>query len=238
MSCFPLFAIFFFFSVSLHISYGNTIFATVIYCVLACERRHKVNKGEDSMMRNTTFGLMFATQILLCCSMLLSTPFSARAKASSKEYVSEYSPTLYPDQPFTPLSPNAPLPSVVPIDTSQVAQGYYDQFPFIRFVKPDAEPSFTRLTDDDFLDKSGKVIFRINRFDAYTDDALLRLLDSEILPRVNRDSLQLVSLVVRGASSPDGPFRNNHILGLQRTRTLRVTDHQESLNLASRELKL
>ena len=77
-----------------------------------------------------------------------------------------------------------------------------------------------RLSDEDFLDKAGKVVFKINRYDVFTNDSLLRLLESEIIPRINKDSLRLRRLIVRGASSPEGPVPNNRMLGRRRSETL------------------
>ena len=103
---------------------------------------------------------------------------------------------------------------VTPFDTVQ-----YANYPFIRFVEPDA-PAIVPLSDDEFLDKAGKVVFRVNRFDAFTNDSLLTLLEREVLPMINKDSLKLVRVVVRGAASPEGPYANNRMLGRRRVQTL------------------
>lgn len=96
----------------------------------------------------------------------------------------------------------------------------YAPYPFVRFVVHDTnfmEP----LSDDEFLDKAGKVVFRVNRYDVFTNDSLLDVLDREVLPMVNRDSLRLVRIVLRGAASPEGPYRNNEMLGNRRVQALR-----------------
>ena len=72
------------------------------------------------------------------------------------------------------------------------------------------------LSDEEFLDKAGLLVFRINQYDAFTNDSLLTLLEREVLPLVNRDSLRLVRMVLRSAASPDGPYRNNVKLGHRR----------------------
>ena len=67
---------------------------------------------------------------------------------------------------------------------------------------------------------ASKVVFKINKYDVFTNDSLLRLLESEIIPRINKDSLRLRRLIVRGASSPEGPVPNNRMLGRRRSETL------------------
>ncbi len=94
------------------------------------------------------------------------------------------------------------------------------EVPFIHLVTPDQDASLIRMSDDDILDHAGKVVFRVNRFDVFTNDSLLHLLANEILPKVNRDSLRLVRLVLRGAASPEGPYANNLRLSKQRAQTL------------------
>ena len=97
---------------------------------------------------------------------------------------------------------------------------FYGHYPFIRFIDTQEDAGLVRLSDEDFLDKAGKVVFKINRYDVFTNDSLLRLLESEIIPRINKDSLRLRRLIVRGASSPEGPVPNNRMLGRRRSETL------------------
>jgi hypothetical protein len=97
---------------------------------------------------------------------------------------------------------------------------FYGHYPFIRFIDAQEDAGLVRLSDEDFLDKAGKVVFKINKYDVFTNDSLLRLLESEIIPRINKDSLRLRRLIVRGASSPEGPVPNNRMLGRRRSETL------------------
>ncbi len=94
------------------------------------------------------------------------------------------------------------------------------QYPYVRFVASDSLSMLERLTDDEFLDKAGRVVFKVNRFDAFTNDSLLRQLEHEIIPVINRDSMRLVRMVVRGAASPEGPYSNNVMLSRRRVQTL------------------
>lgn len=112
------------------------------------------------------------------------------------------------------LLPSALSAALVP-DTA-----YYSRYSFIRFVETDGQPHSERLTDEDFLDRAGRVIFKVNRYDVFTNDSLLQQLDEEVIPRLNRDSLRLVRLVLRGAASPEGPYLNNQMLGQRRAQVL------------------
>ncbi len=94
--------------------------------------------------------------------------------------------------------------------------------PYVHILKPHEDASLIRLTDDDFLDRSGKVVFRVNRYDRFTDDQLLRQLEQQVLPIINRDSMKLVRLAVRGASSPEGPYAFNRELSYKRAHTLTI----------------
>lgn len=97
---------------------------------------------------------------------------------------------------------------------------FYAKYPFIRFVDSQTDPSLVRLSDETLLDEAGKIVFRVNRFDAYSNDSLLRELETVILPRINQDSLKLRLMVVRGAASPEGPVPNNRMLGRRRVEAL------------------
>ena len=97
---------------------------------------------------------------------------------------------------------------------------FYDKYPYILFIDSGTDPSQKPLTDDMLLDEAGKVVFRVNRYDAFTNDSLLHELENVIIPRINRDSMRLRRLVVRGAASPEGPVPNNRMLGRRRVDTL------------------
>lgn len=114
---------------------------------------------------------------------------------------------------FLPLDSKA-LTLFAPIDTTK-----YAPYPFIQFIEPD-RPPLEALSDEEFLDKAGKVVFRVNRFDVLTNDSLLTLLEDEVLPLINGDSLRLARIVLRGAASPEGPYRNNQMLGRRRVEML------------------
>ena len=114
------------------------------------------------------------------------------------------------------LTPPAP-----PLSPAYVADStFYGHYPFIRFIDAQEDPTLIRISNEDFLDKAGKVIFKVNSYDTFTNDTLLHLLEKEILPRINKDSLRLRRIFIRGAASPEGPVPNNRMLVRRRAETL------------------
>lgn len=103
-------------------------------------------------------------------------------------------------------------PSPAPADTSA-----YSKYSFVRFLE---ERDSVNLTDDEFYDIAGRVVFPINKYELPKRDSLVMLLQREVFPLINRDSLQLASLLIRGAASPEGPYRFNKYLGERRAQSL------------------
>lgn len=112
-------------------------------------------------------------------------------------------------------APSAPNSLPLPIDST-----FYGHYPFIRLIDSHEDAALVRLSDQEFLDKAGKIVFKVNRYDTFTNDSLLQLLEEVILPRINKDSLRLRRLIVRGAASPEGPVANNRMLGQRRSEAL------------------
>ena len=113
------------------------------------------------------------------------------------------------------LTPSAPPKTALAADSI-----FYGHYPFIRIIDAQEDVGLIRLSDEDFLDKAGKVVFRVGSHNTFVNDTLLKLLDKEIIPRINKDSLRLRRLIVRGAASPEGSVAGNRILGQRRTETL------------------
>ena len=105
-----------------------------------------------------------------------------------------------------PVVPNFP-------DTTK-----YAPFSYVRFLGED-EP-VPELTDEQFYDIAGRVIFPINKWNLPKRDSLILQLQNEVLPLINKDSLELASMIIRGAASPEGPTRWNKFLGEHRAATL------------------
>lgn len=100
----------------------------------------------------------------------------------------------------------------MPADTTE-----YSPYSYVRFIDSKKE---TELTDDEFFDIAGKVIFPINKYTLPKRDSLVMQLANEVLPLINRDSLELVYVMLRGAASPEGPTRFNKFLGEKRAEAL------------------
>ncbi len=96
----------------------------------------------------------------------------------------------------------------------------YSLYPYLYLISANEDADVVRITDDDFLNRSGKVVFRVNKFDKFKNDSLLHELEHEVLPLINRDGMKLVRMIFRGAASPEGPFAFNRMLSEKRAQTL------------------
>jgi len=94
---------------------------------------------------------------------------------------------------------------------------FYQQYPYIHILQEGEKVS---ITDEEFFDKSGKVVFPVNVSTLPADDALLTELVGKVIPQIHRDSLQLLRVMLRGAASPEGPYENNRLLGERRAKAL------------------
>ena len=111
--------------------------------------------------------------------------------------------------------------------------GFYKNYPYIFILDDGVEPQ--PLSDEQFFDSSAKVLFPVGKTLLPSDSQLLRELESAVIPQINRDSLQIMRMVFRGAASPEGPRKFNEWLGEQRAKrlfdwvssrmTFPVTDH-------------
>ena len=104
-----------------------------------------------------------------------------------------------------------------PAAQSQSFASFYGQYPYLRVIEG-SEP--TDLSDEEFLDVAGRVVFPVGRAELPDDAPLLRQLAEEVIPQLNNDTLQVVRILFRGAASPDGPTALNQRLGEQRVRSL------------------
>ena len=95
---------------------------------------------------------------------------------------------------------------------------YYKPYPYI-IILDDDEPIPT-LSDEQFFDQAACVVFPVNKWNLPQDNSLLKELDQNVIPQLNRDSLQLVKMMFRGTASPEGPIKNNMFLGQHRAQAL------------------
>ena len=105
------------------------------------------------------------------------------------------------------------MPSSLTSDTT-----FYRNYSYVRFVTDSIGTD--SITDEEFLDIAAKVIFPVNKYDLPQQDSILTELREKVLPQLNRDSLQLIRILFRGAASPEGPYRWNKFLGEHRAQAL------------------
>ena len=108
----------------------------------------------------------------------------------------------------------AALPLALP---AKVDTTVYHPYSYVRFV---SGKDSLKMTDEEFFDIAGKVIFPINKWTLPKRDSLIMQLEQEVFPLINRDSLELVYIMLRGAASPEGPTRFNKFLGEKRAETM------------------
>ena len=94
----------------------------------------------------------------------------------------------------------------------------YAPYTYVRFIRDDEQAP--ALTDEEFYDIAGRVIFPVNESTLPQNDSLILQLQREVLPLINKDSLELASVIIRGAASPEGSTRYNKSLGERRAATL------------------
>ena len=96
---------------------------------------------------------------------------------------------------------------------------------YVYFVENDDTVKFS---DEAFLDQAGCIVFPVNDYRLPPDAPLLKQLEDQILPFINREGYELLCMYVRGAASPEGPYNKNLILGSKRVESL-VTFLKERL---------
>ena len=89
-----------------------------------------------------------------------------------------------------------------------------------RYVRILADGDSATLSDDEFFDAAGRIVFPVSKWLVPKNDSLLHELEEDVLPRVNADSLQLVRMMIRGAASPEGSYKFNKFLGENRAKYL------------------
>lgn len=110
------------------------------------------------------------------------------------------------------------IPQVVRADEGSPGDGlFYENCPFVRYVE---DGDTLNVSDEEFAEMSGRVIFPVNVTKLPKNAPLLRQLDREVLPAMNRAGRQLVGVIIRGAASPEGPYEGNRRLGTERAAAL------------------
>ena len=96
------------------------------------------------------------------------------------------------------------------------------RYPYLHFVEKgyDVNRDSSDLTEDEFYRRAARLVFPVNKFNLSDEDPLLKELANDVIPELNRDSLRLQGVMLRGASSPEGPFLNNARLSRLRANSL------------------
>lgn len=91
--------------------------------------------------------------------------------------------------------------------------------PYINVTYTDEDvPSYSL---DEFCDKAGAVIFKVNKTNIEPGNPFLNELRTNLLPLIKKQQLELYRIDVRGAASPEGPTDNNERLAIGRANILR-----------------
>ena len=76
------------------------------------------------------------------------------------------------------------------------------------------------ISDDEFFSQAGQVVFPTNQYRLPPNAPLLKQLERDVLPALNRQGYTLARVYIRGAASPEGPYALNKMLGEQRSLAL------------------
>ncbi len=76
------------------------------------------------------------------------------------------------------------------------------------------------IPDSSFYKISRKVIFKVNKYEIPDTSDFRRDLREELMPYMNEREYRLKSIVIRGAASPEGPYRWNVFLAKHRAQAL------------------
>lgn len=123
------------------------------------------------------------------------------------------------DNPNVPKSPEIPIEvEYLPVETSATPDSaFYSRYPYVIIID---EGDDADITDEYFYQYAASVVFKVSKWDLPTEDKTLKELRETVLPQIDRDSLKIVRVKMRGAASPEGPEPFNKILSQNRQRAL------------------
>lgn len=93
----------------------------------------------------------------------------------------------------------------------------YGNYSYIRFL---SESESVTISDEEFNDIAGKVVFPVNKYTLPGNSIFLHELETEVIPMLRSNNLEIVCVMMRGTASPEGPYRFNKYLGEQRSKSL------------------
>lgn len=123
---------------------------------------------------------------------------------------------IYPESPEVPVVPVAV--EYLPVQASATPDSaFYSRYPYVIIID---EGDDAEISDEFFYQYAASVIFKVSKWDLPTEDKTLKELRETVLPRIDRDSLKIVRVKMRGAASPEGPENFNKFLSESRQRAL------------------
>ena len=68
------------------------------------------------------------------------------------------------------------------------------RYPYLHFVEKDhgASKDSSNLSDEEFYNRAGRMVFPVNKFNLPKKSPLLKELTNDVIPMLNRDSIQLL----------------------------------------------
>ena len=118
--------------------------------------------------------------------------------------------------------PVAPFPEMnieyLPVADEEVGDSaFYSRYPYVVIIDEGEDPE---IDDEYFYQYAASVIFKVSKTTIPADDKTVKELRETVFPRINRDSLKVVRVKMRGAASPEGSVALNQRLSLGRQKAL------------------
>ena len=118
--------------------------------------------------------------------------------------------------------PVAPFPEMnieyLPVADEEVGDSaFYSRYPYVVIID---EGEDVEIDDEYFYQYAASVIFKVSKTTIPADDKTVKELRETVFPRINRDSLKVVRVKMRGAASPEGSVALNQRLSLGRQKAL------------------
>lgn len=90
-------------------------------------------------------------------------------------------------------------------------------FPYIVEVKTDED---MQISDSVFYKIARSVVFPVNKYDIPENSVFYKELVGQVIPDMNQRGYRLEAIAIRGAASPEGPYKWNEFLGEHRRKAL------------------
>ncbi len=103
------------------------------------------------------------------------------------------------------------------VSGAEKEQSPIEKYPYVLVLAGDTA---IELTDSMFYNISRKVIFPVNKYTIPKSSDFRREIEEELMPYMNDSSYVLDRVVIRGAASPEGPYRWNRFLAEHRAKAL------------------